>query len=471
MDIIKGSLIGGEMSALGTGTFHATNPATSERLEPAFVEATAGEIDRAMSLARDAFERHPRATPEKVSTLLEAIAGEIMVLGDELLDRASAESGLPIPRLTGERARTVAQLKAFAGLVREGSWLDARIDRAQPDRKPLPKPDLRRMLIPIGPVVVFGASNFPLAFSVAGGDTASALAAGCPVIVKGHPAHPGTCALTASAVQKAVEKTGLPAGWFSLIQGASNETGMALVKHPATRAVGFTGSLRGGRALYDAAAARPEPIPVFAEMGSTNPIFILPGALAARADQIAEGLTGSITGGMGQFCTKPGLVFGLNSEPLNTFHSALSDKIAQVSPGTMLHAGILRNFTSGVDSLSGTPGVTALACSAKESDAAKTEAPPTVYRTDSASFLANGSLREEVFGPASLMVVCGSKQELEAAARALPGQLTATVHGTPEDLQEFRSLVAILEQEAGRIVYNGFPTGVEVCPSMVHGGP
>ena len=464
-------MIGGEIVATGKAVFHATNPATGDRLQPDFIEATADEIDRAMTLARDAFERNPQASAEQVAALLEAIGDEIVALGDPLLERAAEESGLPAARLTGERGRTVAQLKMFAELVREGSWVDARIDRAEPDRKPIPKPDLRRMLIPIGPVVVFGASNFPLAFSVAGGDTASALAAGCPVMVKGHPAHPGTCALVAGAITRAVRSTGFPSGWFSLIQGASVETGMALVTHPAARAVGFTGSLRGGRALFDAAARRPDPIPVYAEMGSTNPIFILPGALRARTAEIAEGLTASVTMGVGQFCTKPGLIFGLKSEPLDEFQTALAEKIGHTIPGTMLHEGIRAAFLSQVDRIAGTEEVAPLARSGTEADPEKTQSAPAVYVTHAANFLERHALREEMFGPAALVVVCGSKEEMETAARGLDGQLTATVHGTPEDLEEFRALVAILEQKAGRIVYNSYPTGVEVCPSMVHGGP
>ncbi|HLJ53572.1 MAG TPA: aldehyde dehydrogenase (NADP(+)) [Chthonomonadaceae bacterium] len=481
MQIPTTSLIAGEPAA-GAGTFHAANPATGERLAPDFCEASAADVDRAMALAEAAFRAHSRPAAEQVALLLDAIADEIERLGDALLERASAETGLPLARLAGERGRTIAQLKMFSALVRDGSWVDATIDGALPERKPLPKPDLRRMLIPIGPVVVFGASNFPLAFSVAGGDTASAFAAGCPVVVKGHPAHPGTCALVAGAIGRAVERAGLPAGWFSLIQGAQLETGQALVRHPAARAVGFTGSLRGGRALFDAAAARPDPIPVYAEMGSVNPVFVLPGALRARGAEIAEGLTGSITMGVGQFCTKPGLVFGVKSDPLDGFAQALAAKIGQAAPGTMLHEGIRRAFEAGVARAAATEGVAPLAPALLHAGPAAgpestrnqepgTSAAAAVYRADGATFLAQRALHEEIFGPAALMVACGAKEELEAAAEALEGQLTATVHGTAEDLAEFRALVAILERKAGRIVYNGFPTGVEVCPAMVHGGP
>ncbi len=471
MDIYNGNLIAGEYSAMGPERFHATNPATAERLDPEFVGATHEEIDRAMDLAREAFEQRSRPSTEQSAVLLDTIADEILALGDGLLERASAESGLPLARLTGERGRTMAQLRMFAALIREGSWVDACIDKAQPDRKPLPKSDLRRMLVPMGPVVVFGASNFPLAFSVSGGDTASAFAAGCPVVVKGHPAHPGTSALVGDAVRRSVQKSGLPAGWFSLLQSPGTEAGIALVRHPATRAVGFTGSLRGGRALFDAAASRPDPIPVYAEMGSTNPVFILPGALRERAEAIAEGLTASITGGVGQFCTKPGLIFGVGSDPLKGLQSALASRVAQVTPGTMLHEGIRKAFTAGVLKTAGAAGVAPLARAEAEPDSQKTEASTSVFRTDCANFLSNPTLHEEMFGPGALMVVCGAKEELEAAARGLHGQLTATVHATTEDLEEFQTLVSILERKAGRIIYNGYPTGVEVCPSMVHGGP
>lgn len=471
MELTNKNFIGGTLSAQGTTTFFATNPATGQRLEPAFIEATAVEVDQAMDLALAAFEQNSRVPAEQTATLLDAIAEEIMALGDALLERAGAESGLPAARLTGERARTVGQFKMFAELVREGSWVDARIETAQPERKPLPKPDARRMLIPIGPVVVFGASNFPLAFSTPGGDTASAFAAGCPVVVKGHPAHPGTNALVASAIHRAVSNAGLPPGWFSLVQGASTEVGMALVTHPAARAVGFTGSLKGGRALFDAAAARPVPIPVYAEMGSVNPVFVLPGALRERGVEIAAGLCASVTLGVGQFCTKPGLIFGLNAAPLDGFKQALADKITLTIPATMLHEGIRRAFVSAADKVAQTPSVQPLGRSAIEPDPDRTQSSPTIFVTEGANFLSQHALHEEMFGPASLLVVCGSRDELEAAARSLEGQLTATIHGTPDDLQEFRSLCAILEQKAGRLIYNGYPTGVEVGPAMHHGGP
>jgi NADP-dependent aldehyde dehydrogenase len=357
----------------------------------------------------------------------------------------------------------------FADLIREGSWVDARIDRPIPDRKPLPKPDLRRMLIPIGPVAVFCASNFPLAFSVAGGDTASALAAGNPVVVKANRAHPGCAEMVGDAVGRAVAACGLPPGVFSLLQGANHELNLRLVKHPHTRAAGFTGSLKGGRALFDAAASRPDPIPVYAEMGSVNPVFILPGALRERGDAIAEGLKGSVTLGNGQFCTKPGVVLAFDDPALDKFTEKLKGLMTQQPPGTLLHPGILKSYEEGVKSLDALSTVVAKSSTAP--DRTKTQAEAAVFETEAATFLKEARLREEVFGPATLLVRCGTHDELERAARAMEGHLTATVHGTDADLREFAPILAILEERVGRIVINGFPTGVEVCPSMNHGGP
>jgi len=359
----------------------------------------------------------------------------------------------------------------FAQLVREGSWVDARIDRAQPDRKPLPRPDVRRMLLPIGPVVVFSASNFPLAFSAAGGDTASALAAGNPVIVKAHPSHPGTSELVMRAVQTAIEKCGMPAGLISLVHGTSTAVGEKLVKHPLTRAVGFTGSLQGGRALYNLAAARPDPIPVYAEMGSTNPVFVLPGALAARGEEIAAGLTQSVTMGVGQFCTNPGLVFGLKGPKLDNFVQKTVSLMSQVPVGNMLNAGICHRYRKGVEQLKKLPGVKVSGEVVVPEGALKTQAGGLVFTTDAAGFKSNPALREELFGPATVIVGCDSVAEAEQLARGLDGQLTATIHGTDADLEQYRTLVDILTQKAGRVIYNGFPTGVEVCPAMQHGGP
>jgi NADP-dependent aldehyde dehydrogenase len=358
----------------------------------------------------------------------------------------------------------------FAEVVREGTWVEATIDRAQPDRKPLPKPDVRRMLIPIGPVVVFGASNFPLAFSVAGGDTASALAAGNPVIVKGHPAHPGTSEMVARAIVRAAEETGMPAGVFSLLQGTSNELSLKVVQHPAATAAGFTGSLKAGRALFDAAARRPNPIPVYAEMGSVNPVFVLPRALAERADAFAEGLQQSVTLGVGQFCTCPGLVVGLQDAAMSHFRQKIEDLIERTQPATMLHSGILRGYQEGARRLEKVDGVR-VQRSATTADESRTEAQPAVFLTDAETFLKHQKLSEEVFGPSTVIVNCASRDEIMTIASSLQGHLTATIHGTAEDLEAFKDLINLLQTRVGRLVYNGFPTGVEVCAAMHHGGP
>jgi NADP-dependent aldehyde dehydrogenase len=365
----------------------------------------------------------------------------------------------------------VGQLRLFAEVVREGSWVEARIDRALPGRTPAPRPDLRRMLVPIGPVVVFGASNFPLAFSVAGGDTASALAAGNPVVVKAHPGHPGTSELAAWAVLAAARATGMPAGVFALLHGASPAVGQALVRHPRTRAVGFTGSLAGGRALCDAAAARPDPIPVFAEMGSVNPVFLLPGALAERGAAIARGLVDSVTLGVGQFCTNPGVVFAVRSAEHAAFLDTLAAGVAAVPPGTMLTRDICDRFATGVAAAAGLPGVRVVAQAASAEDRSGHWGRAQVLATDLATWRREPALRREVFGPVTLLVECDSAADLVAAARELEGQLTATVHGTAAELAEAGALVEALTQHAGRVLFNGYPTGVEVCHAMQHGGP
>lgn len=463
------NMIGGELSAAGAQKFRALNPSTGGMLDGDFVEATTAELDKALDLAAKAFPVYRKVAPEQIAAFLERIGAEIVAIGAPLIERTSAETGLPAARLEGERARTVGQLKMFADLVRDGSWIDARIDRPLPDRKPLPKPDLRRMLIPIGPVAVFCASNFPLAFSVAGGDTASALAGGNPVVVKANRAHPGCAELVGDAIRRAVAACGLPPGVFSMIHAANHELNTRLVKHPHTRAAGFTGSLKGGRALFDAAASRPDPIPVYAEMGSVNPLFILPNALRERGDAIAEGLKGSVTMGNGQFCTKPGVVMAFDDPAFNKFRDKLQGLMAGQAPGTLLHPGILKSYDEGVKAFGTLAHV--VTKSATAADKTKTQAEAAVFETDSLHFLKEERLREEVFGPATLLVRCGTRDELEKAARAMDGHLTATVHGTDADLRDFAGLISILEERVGRIVFNGFPTGVEVCPSMNHGGP
>jgi alpha-ketoglutaric semialdehyde dehydrogenase len=461
--------IGGELSASGSQKFRALDPSTGALLDGEFVEATPAELERALEFAARAFPVYRKIAHDQIAAFLERIGAEILSLGPALIERTGAETGLPAARLEGERARTIGQLRMFADLIREGSWVDARIDRPIPDRKPLPKPDLRRMLIPIGPIAVFCASNFPLAFSVAGGDTASALAAGNPVVVKANRAHPGCAEMVGDAIGRAVAACGLPPGVFSLLQGANHDLNLRLVKHPRTRAAGFTGSLKGGRALFDAAASRPDPIPVYAEMGSANPVFVLPGALRERGDAIAEGLKGSVTLGNGQFCTKPGVVMAFDDPALDKFTQKLKGLMAQQAPGTLLHPGILKSYEEGLKSLGALS--TVVAKSSTAADRTKTQAEAALFETDAATFLKEGRLREEVFGPATLLVRCGTHDELEKAARAMEGHLTATVHGTDADLREFGPLIAILEERVGRIVLNGFPTGVEVCPSINHGGP
>ena len=465
------SFIAGVLCESSARNFHAVSPLDGKRLEPLFHECSHADVERALVLADDAFISYRRVPAETRAAFLEKIAEEILALGDALLLRAHNETGLPLDRLTGERGRTVGQLRLFAEVVREGSWCDARIDPALPERQPLPRPDLRRMLVPLGPVVVFGSSNFPLAFSVAGGDTASALAAGCPVIVKAHRAHPGTGELVAGAITRAAEACGLPAGVFSMLHGSGADIGVALVRHPLTRAAGFTGSRTAGRALFDAANARPEPIPVFAEMSSLNPVFILPGALRERGAQIAEGLKNSVTLGVGQFCTKPGLVFAIGGADLDAFTGAFERAIQSSVPATMLHPGICRSFHEGLDAIARVPGVVALATSDVEPDPAKTHGEATVFVTDSEDFLKHRELHEEVFGPYALLVDAQNSDDLLRVALALEGQLTATLHGTAEDLAAAADIIAVLERKAGRLVVNAFPTGVEVCPAMNHGGP
>ncbi len=465
------SLIAGRQGQLGGKTFRAENPATSEKLAPDFHEASAAEVAAALEASAAAFATYRACSGAERARLLETIADEIEKLGDALPQRAHAETGLPLARLTGERARTCGQLRLFAQVVREGSWVDARIDPALPDRQPLPRPDLRRMLIPLGPVVVFGSSNFPLAFSVAGGDTASALAAGCTVVVKAHRAHPGTAELVGGAVARAVAACGLPAGVFSMIHGGGATVGIAMVKHPATTAVGFTGSHAAGRALFDAAAARPHPIPVFAEMSSTNPVFLFPGALRERGAAIAQGLLASFTLGAGQFCTKPGLVFAVRGAETDAFLGKLSEVVRAAPNATMLTGGIRDSFVENRGKITGVAAVQSLAAGANAADAKKTEGQPSVATSTTKNFLAHPALATEAFGPFTLVLLADGLGEFTAAVTALEGQLTATVHANPEDFAAARPLLAALECKVGRVLLNGFPTGVEVCHAMNHGGP
>lgn len=468
MDLTGTNLIGYDSSAQGSSVYSGQDPTESREIEPAFHEATAAEVERAMTLADNAFDAYRRLEPLQRANYLRQVATNIEKLDEPLIERASAETGLGATRLRGERARTTGQLRMFADLIEEGSWLEARIDRGDPTRTPAPKPDLRRMLVPLGPVVVFGASNFPLAFSVAGGDTASALAAGCPVVVKAHPAHPGTSELVARAVIDAARETGMPNGVFSLVHGSGHEVGLSLVKHPATKAVAFTGSLRGGRALYDAAAARPEPIPVFAEMGSVNPVFVLPEAAAARGKEIAGGIETSFTLGVGQFCTKPGLIIAQRQAA-----DDLAEQLGQImsEPMTMLHSGIAAAYWTGIDRLRQLPGIEVLTPSHESDGLSPTQATPVVLRTDAATFFEREEIAEEVFGPVTVLVSCDSRDEMVEVTKRLEGHLTATVHGEENELDAHEDLLKALELKVGRLLLNGFPTGVEVAPAMQHGGP
>lgn len=464
------NIIGKHFSGTGSPALSAVDPRSGKRLEPLFYEATTEEVDQALELAERAAPELRNVDDERRADFLELIVEEILHLGDRLIQRAMQETALPEARLTGERGRTVNQIRMFASLLREGSWVDARIDRAVPQRHPIPKPDIRRMLIPIGPVVIFGASNFPLAFSVAGGDTASALAAGNPVVVKAHPAHPGTSELVADAIITACERAGMPEGCFSHLHGRNHDIGLRLVRHPATRAVGFTGSFTGGKSLFDAAVTRPDPIPVYAEMGSINPVFILPGALS-RASELAAGLARSVTLGVGQFCTNPGLIVGLEGHDLKKFEREFAQALSGTKPETMLYAGLRKNFLDQLQKLQQVSGVRVTFQSSTALSENRNEVLPVVLATDYQTFRSSPKLSEEVFGPSTLLTVCSSPEEMEKLAEGLEGHLTATLHGTDEDLRNNRRLVAILEKKVGRLIFNGFPTGVEVCPSMHHGGP
>jgi 2,5-dioxopentanoate dehydrogenase len=468
MELTGRSIIGGKRGQVSQPSLHGFNPATGETLEPGYHFASSAEVDEAAQLADKAFVSYSQTSGAERAKFLRKIAENIEGLADTLISRAVQETGLPEGRIRTETGRTCNQLRLFADLVEEGSWVDARIDHADLTRTPIPKPDVRSMLRPLGPVVVFGASNFPLAFSVAGGDTASAFAAGNPVIVKAHHAHPGTSELVGLAVSDAVRACELHEAVFSLIYGSGSEVGTALVKHPLIKAGGFTGSRSGGRALFDAASSRPEPIPFYAEMSSVNPVVILPEALKTRTEQIATGLHGSVTLGAGQFCTNPGLVFLPQGSDADVLVSKLSELMAGTPDQTMLTPGIRSSYQNGISSRNDQAGVaTVMQKTAEASYAAGT----ALFRIDTAGYLANSSLSEEIFGPTTLLVTYASSEELFELAGSLEGQLTATIHGTEDELASNSELLNILETKAGRLLFNGFPTGVEVCHAMVHGGP
>jgi alpha-ketoglutaric semialdehyde dehydrogenase len=471
MSLTGKSIVGFKAGSDSSEVFHAVNPATGEVLQPAFTAATAEEVERTAKLAHEALASYSQSSGRERGAFLRKIAANIEAISADVVERAEQETALPKARLQGELARTCGQLRLFAQLVEEGSWVGARLDRPDPDRKPLPKPDLRSMLRPVGPVVVFGASNFPLAFSVAGGDTASALASGNPVIVKAHSAHPGTGELVGQAVLKAVRDSNLPEGVFSLLFGGGNQIGGALMKHPLIKAGGFTGSRKAGRILMDIAAARPEPIPFYAEMSSTNPVFILPGALRERAAKIAAGLHASFTLGAGQFCTKPGMVFLPDGSDACTFVGELQNSVNSSSPFTLLTGVIRTSYNAGLDSRKGKPKVKVVADKSTGRDGKSLTVGAALFETDAQTFLKDPDLSQEIFGPATLLVRHSTRDEVLQAARKLEGHLTATIHGTEQDLLDFADLIAILERKVGRLVFNGFPTGVEVSHAMVHGGP
>ena len=449
--------------------YNAVNPATGEILPPAFTEFSVEQVNRAVTTAHSAFHNYRKKTGEEKAFFLETVGSELRNMEKELISRCQLETGLPQARLESELTRTISQLNLFGELLREGSWVNARIDTSQPGRVPLPRPDIRQLQIAIGTVGIFGASNFPFAFSVAGGDTASALAAGCTVVFKAHPAHPGTSELATQSIISAALKTGMPEGVFCLVHGQSTETGMAIVSHPLIKAIGFTGSTKGGLAIAAAAAARPQPIPVYAEMGSTNPVFILPRALREKSTLLARSLAASSTLGVGQFCTNPGLVITMESEDSTAFLQNSGTLFSQTPAGTMLSAGISDSYKKGINKLVREKGAQVIA-SGKESDGPNSGTSYLLH-SSAATVLADAAMTDEVFGPSTLAITAKDKNELLEFAESLGGHLTATIHAMPEDLLEFRELLDILESKVGRIILNGFPTGVEVCHSMVHGGP
>lgn len=468
---ISGEMLIGATAVRGAeAQLKAFNPATGQDIDtPVFGAGAVKDVDAACALAQRAFEPYRALPLERRAEFLERIADGIAGLGDALIERAHQESGLPKARLEGERARTVGQLKLFAQVVRDGRWLSATLDSALPDRKPLPRSDLRLQKIPLGPVAVFGASNFPLAFSVAGGDTASALAAGCPVVVKAHGAHLGTSEMVGRVIQHVAKEMGMPDGVFSLVLGAGNAIGEALVAHPAIRAVGFTGSRGGGTALMRIAAARREPIPVYAEMSSINPVFVFPEALAARGETMARAYVDSLALGAGQFCTNPGLVFAIRGPALDAFIATASEAVTGKPAQTMLTDGIQQAYARGEGRLMATEGVTTAARGAKETG--PTQARAALFVTDAKTFLSTRALEDEVFGPASIVIACDDEAQLLAVAAHVEGQLTVTLQMDAGDVALARKLVPVLEQKAGRLLVNGYPTGVEVSHAMVHGGP
>jgi NADP-dependent aldehyde dehydrogenase len=471
MQLTGQSIIGYRHSASNGTQLRAFNPATREELEPAYYSASTRDVNDAAELASKCFSTFGWLGGKKRAAFLRRIAEKLEALGEGLVERAVAETALPAARIRSERGRTCFQLRFFADIVDEGSWVDARIDSADPARQPIPKPDIRSMLRPLGPVVIFGASNFPLAFSVAGGDTASAFAAGNPVIVLAHYSHPGTAELAGIAIRDAASDLGFPEGVFSLLYDSGHEIARALVAHPYIKSAGFTGSRSGGTALLKIATSRPEPIPFYAEMSSINPVFVLPNALKSRAESLAKGLHGSVTLGVGQFCTNPGVVITAGDD--SSLISQLAALMTGTQPAAMLNPRISSSYREAVSGRIGRKNV--IARVAQEDAAEKAgklcQAAPALFETDAKSWLADDTLHAEIFGPSTIVVHAGGREDLLEIARKLEGDLTATIHGTEEDLRDNAELIAILETKVGRILFNGFPTGVEVCQAMVHGGP
>jgi NADP-dependent aldehyde dehydrogenase len=461
--------IGNSLSTKGNKTYKTFNPKLNIENEYTFTEANEEEINEAVELAAEAFKDFRSITGARKAVFLNAIADEILALDDELVKVYCLETGLPEGRAKGERGRTIGQLRSFADLVAEGSWVEATIDTAIPDREPMPRSDVRKMMVPLGPVVVFGASNFPLAYSTAGGDTAAALAAGCPVIVKSHPMHAGTGELVSSAIIKAAQKTGMPNGVFSNLNSSGIEVGTKLVEHPGVKAVGFTGSIKGGRALFDLASKREEPIPVFAEMGSINPVIILPKALRARGNQLAETYAKSITLGTGQFCTNPGLLLGIKGQELENFLNNLSEEIIKIEPSCMLHPNIIGAYENNKSKAVAQNNLTVIAD--YNADVKSNFAKQTITSVNGNTFLENTTLHQEVFGPYSIVVQCEDADQLEIIISKLEGQLTGTIISEEGEASNYSGVISALQNRVGRVIFNGVPTGVEVCPSMLHGGP
>lgn len=459
------NIIGNTISGNSETQFKGYGVATETLANTDFYEATADEINTAVGIADVAFAQFKKTSGKQKAAFLKSIADEIELLDTVLIETASNESGLPIARITGERGRTTGQLRLFAKMLEEGSWVNAIIDTALPDRQPIPRADIRQMQVPLGPVVVFGASNFPLAFSVAGGDTVAALAAGCPVVFKAHPAHPATCELVAGAIIKAAEKNGIPNGVFSLLHGYSHHVGHSLAVHPLIKAVAFTGSKKGGKALYDAAVQREQPIPVYAEMSSINPVVFLPGIIEKNAEKLAQDFAASVVLGAGQFCTNPGIFFIIKNEGSDDFMVKLTAAIAAKPVQTMLTKEIAQAYCKGIQQQRSVDNAIGLVAFDKNLPT------PHLLQITATEFMGNSLFSEEVFGPATIAIVVNNMDELKQGCERMEGQLTATIHGTAAELSTAAPLIDILQSKAGRLVINGFPTGVEVCDAMVHGGP